>query len=97
MLCPRYMKIRTEADDDPFADDTEEEVTTISPKEALESAIEYNLYSFVFKELINRQSEIPALLSDIRNRRGEDFWKSHMSAVRRILWENDIDNINIEI
>lgn len=99
MICcaPRYMEIRTEADEDPFADDTEEEVPTISPKEALESAIEYNLYSFVFKELMNKQSEMPALLSEIRNRRGEDFWKSHMSAVRRILWENDIDNINIEI
>lgn len=91
---PRYTQLKSEADDDPFTDDYGD-APTVTPEEALEAAIRYNLYSFAFNELANKQSEIPALLSEIHDEKGNEFFQDNMEAVKRILWENDIKTTDL--
>ena len=58
--------------------------------DALEAAIQHNIYSFYYDELFNKGSQIPEWLDAIRQRRGDEFIKEHRDSVKRILWENDL-------
>lgn len=89
---PRYTETSSESEDDPFADDCDED-EPIAPLDELEAAVEYNLYSFKFTELQERKRDIPALLSELKDKRGTEFINKNRDSIERILWENDIKDL----
>lgn len=90
-----YPAVKQEKPKGPF----EPKLKDISASEALEYAIEYNLYSFYFNSIRVLKGDVIPIIDEILAIKDEDFLKSHSHAIKRILWENNkkVKDLHIKI
>lgn len=87
---PKYKKDnRGDENFNPFVDISAQ--PAIPTEEIVEKSLLFNIATYKFAELINKEGDVKAALNKIFKRKGSDFFANHIDSFYRILWENDIE------